>query len=71
MASVLGEQTAAGKAAAIAAATISTYQSAQDSYKSLAGIPIIGPALGAAAAAAAIVSGIGQVKKITSTPVPT
>ena len=71
MAAVLGEQTAAGKAAAIAAATISTYQSAQDSYKSLAGIPIIGPALGAAAAAAAIVSGIGQVKKITSTPVPT
>ena len=51
----LGEQTAAGKAAAIAAATISTYQSAQDSYKALAGIPIIGPALGAAAAAAAIV----------------
>lgn len=71
MAAVLGEQTAAGKAAAIAAATISTYQSAQDSYKSLAGIPIIGPVLGAAAAAAAIVSGIGQVKKITSTPVPT
>lgn len=71
MAAVLGEQTAAGKAAAIAAATISTYQSAQDSYKALAGIPIIGPALGAAAAAAAIVSGIGQVKKITSTPVPT
>ena len=71
MAAVLGEQTAAGKAAAIAATTISTYQSAQDSYKSLAGIPIIGPVLGAAAAAAAIVSGIGQVKKITSTPVPT
>lgn len=30
----------------------------------MAGIPIVGPALGAAAAAAAIVSGIANVKKI-------
>jgi len=71
MASVLGEETAAGKAASIAAATISTFQSAQDSYKSMAGIPIIGPALGAVAAAAAVVSGMAQVKAITSTKLPT
>ena len=45
-ASLVGEQTGAGKAAAIAATLISTYQSATDSYKSLAGIPIVGPALG-------------------------
>jgi len=70
LATVLGTETAAGKAAAIAATTISTFQSAQDSYKSLAGIPIVGPALGIAAAGAAIVSGIQTVKKITATPVP-
>jgi len=57
-ASLVGEQTGAGKAAAIAATLISTYQSAQDSYKSLAGIPIVGPALGAAAAAVAVASGL-------------
>jgi len=68
--SILGEESAAGKAAAIANATISTYQSATDSYKSLSGIPIIGPALGFAAAGAAIVSGIANVKKIASTKVP-
>ncbi len=70
LSSILGEETAAGKAAAIAATTISTYQSATDSYKSLAGIPIIGPVLGAAAAGAAIVSGIAQVKKITAVKTP-
>lgn len=68
--SILGEESAAGKAAAIANATISTYQSATDSYKSLSGIPIIGPALGFAAAGAAIVGGITNVKKIVSTKVP-
>ena len=71
LATILGEETAAGKAAAIAAATISTFQSAQSSYASLSPIPIIGPALGAAAAGAAIVSGLAQVKAITATKVPT
>lgn len=70
LASVLGEESAAGKAAAIAGATIDTYQSATASYKSLAGIPVIGPALGAAAAGAAIASGIATVKKITATKTP-
>jgi hypothetical protein len=68
--SILGEESAAGKAAAIASATISTYQSATDSYKSLSGIPIIGPALGFAAAGAAIASGVANVKKIASTKTP-
>ena len=68
--SVLGEESAAGKAAAIASATISTYQSATDSYKSLSGIPIIGPALGFAAAGVAIASGVANVKKIASTKTP-
>jgi len=68
--SILGEESAAGKAAAIASATISTYQSATDSYKSLAGIPIIGPALGFAAAGAAVTAGFANVKKIVSTKTP-
>ena len=71
MATILGEESAAGKAAAIASATISTFESANSSYSSLAGIPIIGPALGALAAGAAIVSGMAQVKAITSTKLPT
>ena len=70
LASILGEETAAGKAAAIASATISTFQSAQSSYASLAPIPIIGPALGFAAAGAAVVSGFAQIKAITATKLP-
>ena len=70
LATILGEETAAGKAAAIASATISTFQSANASYKSLAGIPIIGPALGFAAAGAAVASGFAQVKAITATKLP-
>ena len=70
LSAILGEETAAGKAAAIAATTISTYQSAQTSYASLASIPVIGVPLGIAAAGAAIVSGIAQVKKITAVKTP-
>lgn len=68
--SLLGEHTAAGKAAAIAQTTIDTYQSAVAAYKSLAEIPVVGPAMGAVAAAAAISSGIANVKKITSVKTP-
>ena len=71
LAAVLGKESAAGKAAAISGALISTYQSATDSYKSLAAIPVVGPALGAAAAAAAVVSGMANVKQIIGTPLPT
>jgi flagellar biosynthesis protein FliQ len=69
-ASLLGESTDAGKAAAIAAATIETYQSAVSSYNSLSGIPIVGPALGAVAAGVAVASGIANVKKILSVKTP-
>ena len=71
LATILGKETAAGKAAAIASATIDTFQSAQASYKSLAGIPVIGPALGVAASGAAIVAGFKQVQAIRQTKVPT
>lgn len=43
---------------------IDTYQSATASYKALAGIPIVGPALGFVAAAAAIAAGIANAKSI-------
>ena len=66
LATILGEETAAGKAAAIVQATIDTYKSAQASYASLAGIPVVGPVLGGVAAAAAIASGIKNVQAITS-----
>ena len=55
-----------GKAAAIAGATIDTYRAATSAYASLAGIPIVGPALGAAAAAAAVAAGLANVSSIQS-----
>ncbi|MGD2113434.1 MAG: hypothetical protein PVG07_00165, partial [Acidobacteriota bacterium] len=67
-ASILGEQTKAGKAAAIASTLISTYQGAQQAFTSLSGIPVVGTALGIAAAAAAVVAGIQRVNKIRSSP---
>jgi hypothetical protein len=67
---LVGKQTVVGKALAVAAATIDTYQSAVASYKSLAGIPVIGPTLGFAAAAASIATGIANVKEIVKVKVP-
>lgn len=64
---MLGQETEAGKAAAIAKTTIDTYTGATAAYASLAGIPIIGPALGIAAAGLAITGGLKNVQKITST----
>jgi len=61
---IAGEETATGKALAITATTIDTFQSAQASYKSLAGIPIIGPALGGVAAAAAVAMGLKNIAAI-------
>lgn len=56
-----------GKAVSIATATVDTYKAATAAYSSLAGIPIVGPALGAAAAATAVASGFLKVKKIKQT----
>ena len=49
-----------------AQALISTYESAVQAFKSLAGIPVVGPALGTAASVAAIAAGLAQVKSIQS-----
>jgi len=66
LATIFGEESKAGKAAAIAQTTIETYKGATAAFASLSPIPIVGPALGAVAAAAAISSGIANVKKIIS-----
>lgn len=57
-----------GKAAAIAQATIKTYESATSAYAAMAGIPYVGPALGVAAAAAAVAAGLANVQAIRSAP---
>ena len=56
-----------GKAAARANVVMSTYEGAQKAYTALAGIPIIGPGLGAAAAGAAIIAGGIRLQGINST----
>jgi len=57
----------AAKGFAISEALINTYLGATKAYSSLVGIPIVGPALGAAAAAAAVVAGLKQVNLIKNT----
>lgn len=60
------KQAAIGKAAAIAQTIINTYSAATASYNAMAGIPYVGPFLGAAAAAAAVVAGMANVQAIRS-----
>lgn len=67
IANIFGKNSKVGKMAAVASATIDTYKGAQAAFSSLAGIPIVGPALGAVAAGAAIASGIANVKSILNT----
>ena len=66
IASIMGEQSAAGKAAAVAAATINTYQAATNA---LAFTPAP-PPFPQIAAGVAIASGLMNVKKILSTKTP-
>ena len=67
---IFGQSSAIGKAAAIAATTINTYEAAMAAYKSMAGIPLIGQVLAAVQMAAAIATGAATVKKIMSVKVP-
>jgi len=55
------------KAAAVAQAVMDTYASANAAFKAMAGIPYVGPALGAAAAALAVGLGVANVAKISAT----
>lgn len=67
-AQLAGESTAVGKAMAVAAATISTYQTAQAAYQA-AFMPVptfASPALGVINMAAAIATGLANIKSILS-----
>ena len=57
----------ANKKIQIAQTTISTLAAAVEAYKSMAGIPVVGPILGAAAASAALATGFLQIKQIKAT----
>lgn len=70
LANVFGKQTAMGKTFAVAQAIMDTYASATKAFKSMADIPVVGPALGTVAAGAAIASGIKNVKEIIKVKVP-
>ena len=64
LATIFGKNTKVGKLAASAQTAIDTYAGAISAYKSLAGIPYVGPVLGAAAAAAVGVAGAKAIKDI-------
>ena len=66
----MGEQTGAGKAFAVAAATISTISSAQKAYDATVGIPYIGPFLAPINAGLAIAAGIKNVRSILAVKIP-
>lgn len=67
-----GEQTAAGKALAIAAATVNTYVAASTAFKQaqLNPISILGTAYPYIMAGLAVVQGLKQVQAIASVPIP-
>ena len=70
VADLFGRESAAGKAAAIAQATIDTYLSAQKAYTSTVGVPIVGPVLAPISAGLAIAAGIKNIKAITAVKIP-
>lgn len=57
----------AAKGLRAASATMDAFAAANSAYNAMASIPVVGPALGIAAAAAAIASGIANVRKILAT----
>lgn len=63
-ASLFKKHTAAYKALASAQTIIDTYTSATAAYKAMAGIPYVGPVLGAIAAGVAIAAGLTNLAKI-------
>jgi hypothetical protein len=71
-ATLLGENTTAGKAAAVAATTIDTIQSGVSAYKGMiAAVPgPVGIGLGALAAAGSLASGYASVKRILAVKTP-
>lgn len=70
LATIMGKESALGKAMAITQTTIDTYRGATAAYASLATLVPYGPVLGGIAAAAAVAAGLANVKKIASTKPP-
>lgn len=67
---LVGQQTGAGKALAIASATINTILSAQLAYQRGLEVPFIGMILGPINAAIAAAAGIANIRKIAAVKVP-
>jgi hypothetical protein len=65
LAAIAGEQSNIGKGFAVAQTLVDTYAAAQAAYLSQAAIPVVGPALGGIAAAAAVAGGLKNVQKIS------
>ncbi len=70
LSNLLGQETAAGKAAAVASATISAILSAQKAYESTIGIPFVGPVLAPINAGLALASGYKSIQNILAVQVP-
>jgi DNA repair exonuclease SbcCD ATPase subunit len=70
IADLFGKQTAAGKTAAVAGATIETFLAAQKAYSATVGIPIVGPVLAPINAGLAIAAGFKNIKSILDVQVP-
>ena len=70
IANLIGQDSAAGKAAAISAATISTYLGAQKAYTSQMTLTPDSPIRAALAAGVAVATGLANVKAIVSTKTP-
>jgi membrane protein involved in colicin uptake len=70
IADLFGKQTAVGKTAAVASATIETFLSAQKAYTATVGIPIVGPVLAPINAGLAIAAGFKNIKSILAVPTP-
>ena len=58
------------KAAAIASTMAETYLGAQRAFSAMAGIPVVGPGLGTAAATAAVLGGMARVTQIRTQSMP-
>lgn len=70
LSNLLGQETAAGKAMAVASATISAIVSAQKAYESTIGIPYVGPILAPINAGIALASGYKSIQSILAVQVP-
>jgi hypothetical protein len=70
VANLLGKQTVAGKALAVASTTISSIQAAFDAYKSVVGIPVVGPILAPINAGIALAAGYKSIQDILAVNIP-